>query len=593
MLNWQNFMNKGKITQVSGKGQGLFRYYKEDHTFQEIIALGGFLYDLKTGNKINIQALDTGFQTTRPIEAVQYGTKLYIATGTKLVEYDGTNAKVVEPYNPQPLEALYIGTNGLAEDPNNFISDGTGALAINAVIPDKRTGVYGQKTNFHIVVTKGSNDHVEFDVCYFNGTDINSGEKWIRETKFDQRDFDWTPPNVGDYTLRVRMYIVGDNSIKATYYIPKYTVKATDENKTYGLKGVQTCNRLMLYWDRLLMYGDTMNGSQIYVSNLNMPNYFPIPNIIDFKNEKQEAITSLLQYRDALIIFTSSTIQALTGKSPSDYQRMSINTSLGCIAPYSARLVGNDIMFLSSDGVYALISLRSDTYALNIQKVDKNIANIVPKDTDACAAFYDTQYHLFFPSRGIRLRYYSDYKVWTKDESHKLNFSNVYVWDSVMYGSHKDTGYVYRFDNDVYDDDGYVYEDSFETKQFDFGIPYHVKKLKELRVTARTQDAPVNLFMEVYADKTLALASPEGKPEVNSEGEVHWVNTSEGNVHFSTGTVVGSWELGRDSLGRTDALISKLKMGGNSYRTNVRVVHKDNTPNQIISVAYIFKQKKG
>src|SRR6185312_12492419 len=69
------------VPTVEGQAQGYFRYYKTAYTYEEIIAIDGRLE--VNGNVIDIEGLPDGFQTERPIEAVQYYDRIYFATGTK------------------------------------------------------------------------------------------------------------------------------------------------------------------------------------------------------------------------------------------------------------------------------------------------------------------------------------------------------------------------------------------------------------------------------------------------------------------------------------------------------------------------------
>src|SRR5690625_3135865 len=142
--------------ETEGKGQGFFRYYSETGEKKELIlAVNGRLYreNSETGvaEPLEIEGLEDGFQTERFVEAVQMGNTLVIATGTDLVEYDGETAKVVEAYEPEPLEFLYIGTNALAEDPDSHIQDGLATfLRIDGVFPNKRYGVVNEETEFEV-----------------------------------------------------------------------------------------------------------------------------------------------------------------------------------------------------------------------------------------------------------------------------------------------------------------------------------------------------------------------------------------------------------------------------------------------------------
>jgi len=208
------------ITSIPGNGQGVFFYYRQGQPEPDIIlAVSGKLYVIPNGTAQpqEVQITDNGnpftFQTTLPIQAVQYGTDLFVATGTKLVELkydtspawqpntaytvgkrvkangkvyectvagtsgmtapshtsgtatDGTvtwkylfqewNANVVVPYTPTVMEAIYIGTNGLAENPDAYIQDGTSTqLEIVGIKPAKRTGVVNQPISMTAYINK-------------------------------------------------------------------------------------------------------------------------------------------------------------------------------------------------------------------------------------------------------------------------------------------------------------------------------------------------------------------------------------------------------------------------------------------------------
>ena len=165
MVLWKD-LQSDQVTPPNrrGKGQGYFRYYRPDGTFKAIVAVEGKL--ISNGGDLPITGLPNGFQKDRSIEAVQWKDKLFIATGTELVEYDGMEAKVVEPYKPKPLEALYIGTNGLADFPDNYLEDGEGLLAINGVIPSMRYGAANQPTTFTTFITKDPAEVVEYKYEY-------------------------------------------------------------------------------------------------------------------------------------------------------------------------------------------------------------------------------------------------------------------------------------------------------------------------------------------------------------------------------------------------------------------------------------------
>src|SRR5437764_5901004 len=107
---------------ISGNVQGKFKY-QNIAGGQDLIAINGKLYTISgnTYTALTITGLtNSTFQSTRNVGSVQYRDKLYFATGSGLVVYDGTTASLVTAYAPTGLEALYIGTNGYAANPDKI-----------------------------------------------------------------------------------------------------------------------------------------------------------------------------------------------------------------------------------------------------------------------------------------------------------------------------------------------------------------------------------------------------------------------------------------------------------------------------------------
>lgn len=541
--------------------QGHFRFYKNAYTFVELIARNGKL-ELE-GKVLEIEGLPDGFQKERIIEGVQYYDKMYFATGTKLVQFDGEKAEVVKPHAPQPLEALYIGTNALADNPNNFLSDGVGpTLQVAGVTFSSRYGVMNEPftlTAYHIQKA-GVEVEYQFEYRYpfmeegkwHMGQDWSSSKTWTH-----------TAEGEGSMQFRINARDKGLEVASAQYLVPNYTVKpAPDPNDVEpDHSGIHTCNRILLHWGRLVMYGDTVNINLMYMSHLNTPNYFPMPNNLSFETTKRESITAVVRFRDHLVTFTDSSIQALFGKGPSDYRRVVLNTSVGCIAPRSAVVMDNYIVFLSYEGVYLLKSVGYVDDKANVSKLDGSISNIVHRDRDACAIVEDEQYHLVFPQKHERFRYYKSTGTWVRDKSSAMDLLVLNVYDNELYAQRK-SGQVVQFDHSIYVDLGEVFPMIVESKYFDFGQSNHGKKLKGLQITASTpQEGPV-ARVSVFTDG------------VNNVSE-----DLERSIKFLPTEVYNTF-------------LAKLKIKGRTLRTKVRIVHEENEPMQVLGLSFIFKIKK-
>lgn len=585
------------ITPVTeGMGQGFFRLYRKEASTLVLFAVQGQLYsydeDTDTTTPLTIEGLTGGFQTTRPIEAVQYQGSLFIATGTKLVEFDGTTAKVVTPKKPDPLEALYIGTNALADDPDNYLSDGiANQLRIDGVTADKKKGVVHQVSNIEAFISKPeAMGTIEFKFMYRQvGDDTwEMGQDWSTE-----RIWAFEPDYISDYEFDVYAREQATPTNEARFIVPKYTVLESDENEDVDFTAIHRCNRIVLHWERLILYNDDVTSGFIFVSHLREPSFFPTPNTLQFENRESDPITALVRYRDMLVAFTKGSVQALFGKSPDEYQRVILNTGVGCIAPYSAKVITNYIGFLSKDGVYVLNDVGYTQEKINVTKIDKNVENLIEPDEFACAAVNDLQYHLVFPSQNMRMRfYYEQNGVWTKDESEHLDFIMLKEWDGLIYGQSKTTGIIRRFNKSVFDDDGYVYEDLITTKEYDFGMPYDNKKLKEVVLLYETQNVEVSQFINVYADSN-PVFTPKTSEVSIVDDEVVVTETEEPNLNIRPGTVLGIWNMGNDPFGRVDSQTYKLRVSGKCRRAHLVFSHRQSSPNRLLGFGFTFVATKG
>lgn len=597
MITRDNATNNGstitiqKMQMEIGAVATSYQDYKVSE-FDEIVAINGFLY--KNGAVLPITGLESGFQTTRKIEAVQFKQSLFIATGSKLVEYDGTIAKVIDPYKPVGQEALYVGYNGLFPDPINYASDSTNTfIALDAVLFDKRYGIVNTPIQMTFVITKPSADVIEYktEIKKVSDTSYTIVKDWA--TAATGRVVTYTPKDIGDYMFQFTIRKQGTTGQDIVYNVPKYSVKATDENTTLSCATMQTCNRIFIHNDRLCMYGDTTYPNQLYFSHLDKPRYFPVNNTIDFKSDRQEGLTAVVKYRNILIAFTPSNIQALYGTSPLDFTKKVINASLGCIAPYSACVVENAVNFVSKEGIFALVSMGTVDDRMNVRRLDERIWNILPKSTNCVGVYFNKQYHLVYPTDKLRFRYYTQMGVWTKDKSTKMTLNQLTEWDGILIGQQSDLGGVVKFDpsSTATNDLGEVYTFAFETREFDFGVPNHIKVLKQMQIRMKVQAISSGLKVFVSADAKL-VATPDKTEVAIVNGEVQWITTSDPNMIVDAGTVLGSWVMGKSAFGQVDERVNKVKISGKCRKTKLRIEHTEDMPCRFLGVAYIFKLRK-
>jgi hypothetical protein len=583
----------------SGKGQGLFHYYRRDQAEPDIVmAVGGKLYLRKpnenTVTEITITGLESGFQSELPIEAVQYKDLLFIATGTKLVEYDGTTAKVVEPYKPTAMEAIYIGTNALADNPDGYIQDQEAPNLSVAIKPQKRSGVTNEICTMTAFVSKpASITSVKYKWEYRKVGD----QTWVLGRDFTAdaagKSWDFKPTSTGKYEIKVTIQNAAQTTQTADYTITNYPVNDVEDkaNQTLPVDSIQTCRKIMLHWDRIILAKDNKYPHQMYISDLNNPRYFPTTNSINYDANKQEPITAMVRYRDMLVVFTKTTIQTLIGKSPSDYRRALIHDGIGCISDRTAHVIGNHIVFLSYEGIQMLAPSALTLDTLNVKRIDSQIKSAIVKDPDASALVHDGQYWLCLPSQNVIYRFYYDSGVWVRDKSSKLNIVDFVEFENKVYELTLD-GRLYKQDNSVYSDDDEVYSMRVESKYLDLSTTFNQKKLKRLYVLAKHFKVSVNLKVTVYADSAVVLTPDSGEIVINEDGSVEWRAKTEPNMHFYTGTVVGEWLLGTSPLGDVQLSVQRASVRGKCRRVKVIFEHTENRPCELYAYGLEFKQKK-
>ena len=659
------------------------------------------------GTVSGTNASNLTFQTTRDVEAVQYGTALYIATGTKLVEVTHDDnvwkAQTVMPYTPSMQEVIFIGTNSLAEDPTAFVQDTESPnLQMAGIAPSTKSSAVNTDTRFNAYISKPTSitsveykweyrktgsteivngvaevvsikitasatsngnvlitlDGVPYSVAVTSGMNATAVAGAIRAKEF----INWTTGGTGD-TVTITCnskgartpstYNPSATGAAGTLTIPTkgengnstWTLgqdwKADIQGKTFILnvddagsydiqawvrdsadptnvnnttlsgykidsvmdrknilqssEGIRTCNRIMLHWDRILLYGDTINPFLMYVSDLQNPAYIPTNNIISYDTGKLEPINSVLRFQDYLVIMTITTTQTLLGKDPSSYERYLIHDTIGCIAPKSAVVVGNQIIHMSYTGISALRPNPYRVEVMNVKRLDVQIhSEILARinQTNAAAIFYDNQYWICFPDDKVIYRFYYEQSVWVRDKSNRLDIKQFTAHGGKAYNLTK-TGNVYTHESDVWKDVDDVYDMNVNAKMYSLGYDFNNKKLRRMYVIARHFSEDVPLYVEVWSDSALIVTPEEGHVEISEDGEhTTWVTTTTPNMHFYSGTVLGSWILGVNPLGDVQISVQKVNLQGKCRRVRVNFRHSEDSPCEIYGFGFEYKLKK-
>jgi hypothetical protein len=369
-------------------------------------------------------------------------------------------------------------------------------------------------------------------------------------------------------------------------------------NETYS--AIQTCRVVRLHWDRLILANDNKYPSQMYISDLNNPRYVPTGGRIDFSLDRAEGISGITRYRDNLVVFTKSTTSFLVGTSPEDYRKVLVHDQIGCVAPRSVQVVGNDVFFLSNDGVYRL---RPNSYTLdmlNVQRIDSKIQTEMHQyigETNACAVVADGQYWLNIPSAGLIYRLYTETGSWVKDTSLQnaaspLKFSQFFNLGETVYNLSYN-GRVFLHDESVYTDVNDVFIMRVESKMLDQSASFNFKKLKKLHVLAKLyRDRTTDFYVKVLADAQVAL-TPEIGQAVVEDGYAVWKVSTEPNVIMSSGSKMTlSWTLNESLIGDVQIQDHKTAIRGKCKRTRIQFNHKEPYLCELYGFGFEFKLKK-
>jgi hypothetical protein len=285
-------------------------------------------------------------------------------------------------------------------------------------------------------------------------------------------------------------------------------------------QAIWKCNKVIEHFGKLMIWGSEEMPTAVFYSFPDRPTYFPTYFYLDFTNDENNPIESVVPYMNVLIVQTEDRTWGIRGNSgiidaPAPYIPFSINPSMGTIAYKSVRAVRNKLFFLSKQGVASLNSLYAVDEMYNVKFEDLNVRNIVPQDTKAVGIQYDNQYWLNFPKYGITLRWYIDKSAWVMDRFGSYvdelgnvvtkvgawnQFNGVFKWQ-IKNGKLEFISYPSRFTTDdtlsIYKigidyslpyDLGKTYAAKLETSFLNQNYPFHPKNYKEAKLDFTLQN---------------------------------------------------------------------------------------------------------
>lgn len=146
-----------------------------------------------------------------------------------------------------------------------------------------------------------------------------------------------------------------------------------------------------------------LQGNKVTISSPFAANDFsPSNGAMDFN--LPDTGVALHPYRDILIVFCDDSIHKIVGSSSSNFELKPITRKLGCIAGWSIREIGGDLVFLAPDGLRTIASTEriDDTELGTISKAIQDRLNNLTSSTYLISSTilrHKSQYRLFFPIR--------------------------------------------------------------------------------------------------------------------------------------------------------------------------------------------------
>jgi hypothetical protein len=261
--------------------------------------------------------------------------------------------------------------------------------------------------------------------------------------------------------------------------------------------------------------------------------YWPATHFIDVATDNNDVINQLEVFRDGLTILCERSVWFLRGdgRTINDFDLQKINVPTGCIAKDSVKMVGNDLFYLAEDGIYAMyatdqnfISARQVSTVMSqgvtLSSIENTLKNIPLEDRKKAVGHYqDNKYYLSFPG-GLTLVYDTTMQNWAKFTN--IDATSFLTKNGELYFSSR-VGQVFRFDENVYSDDGKTIPFRLQTKNFDFGHEVQDKKFRKFWTIAKQYDGKesiLNLSAKVdYIDVFIDNISTD---ESSAWGEGIW-----------------------------------------------------------------------
>ena len=360
--------------------------------------------------------------------------------------------------------------------------------------------------------------------------------------------------------------------------------------------------RMLEIKNRLVVYG----RKEIWFSDLYNFGYIPNYNYVTLPLGTTDEIVKIAYFRGSYIIFTKEEIYKMSGTfGGDDFYIASVNKFIGCIAPNTVRNVGNELLFLSRDGLYKLKSSVFQDNLENVEKIDDYISDDIVATENADALLYNEQYILYYNNGEDydSYRYYYNIQLgkgrspYVRDiysAKPELIVAESGIIFALQNGAwyQYDKGYTDFMPEGETDNTDYLYDVKLETAALSLRYPTHQKKFKNVFIKALHGEKVVPLFVTIKVDGYEVLNPYNYTVGRGQSGEIEYIETRDANITLVSSAFLGELELGFTPLGEITQGVHKLAFSGKGKNIKIIIEQKLDSSFGIIDIGYLYKLGK-
>lgn len=265
-----------------------------------------------------------------------------------------------------------------------------------------------------------------------------------------------------------QIYDYAIDKVTGSYFGQASSVLATELsiNDTFNI--IQTCTKIHVDGNKLLLYGDRYNSGKWFKTIINEPGYITDRGCLSFKTTKNEEIVKVIAFQGNIIVFANSdniggSIHLVQGNGDdydaqdgyySPYRRNTINASISCDNAETVQICDNLLIFKYFKQIYYINASDLSNEVIQVTSCNDRILHTskdveIPWDDNDCIAVAtDTYYSLIWKEKyqadedgelilkhpGMRVKMY--YKMahqlpdnsytmpWLRDESQYFNINH-------------------------------------------------------------------------------------------------------------------------------------------------------------------------